>query len=282
MFTNQLNVIFDGPQVSEGVPLSDLAETFNSVQRAVRLMVEYLVTGESTQGRPSEFVRNQSKLMLCGVSSGSFVAELKLSGERERLFGDDLGSKSLDAILSWKPDDDSSLPNQVAQELLGINKNLSLGINTVMLEDYSGKRQVVIPCPSSPNLSSSSARGQEARVRGYLMEVDWANGTARLDSRVGKSIRLRFNTDFHGEIPGMLAQFVKIQGKGNLNKDGEWTSIEVESITNDNDWSKPYTNDFSVNPKVFNTYDGLLIDDPFESDDELREFIQVVHKGRDV
>ena len=285
MVTKQLNVTFDGPGVGRGVPISDLNKTLSNVQRAVRLMVEHFAGVEATPGRRKKVVIEQSELMLRRTSSGSLVAELELRDRRESFFenDEDYGFESLDAILDWDPNDERSLPVSVAKELQDISKGLSPGINSVTLGDRSGKRQVVISRTHSRRVESNSPlRGQDTVVRGYLMEVDWARGTARLDPRIGNPVRLRFDTDLHEEIRHLLSQFVKIQGKGNMNEDEEWTSIEIETVEADRHWSNPLADDLSLNPRVFRTADSLLIDDPFDNDHELREFIRTIHEGRDV
>ena len=284
MVTNQLNVTFDGPGISKGVPISDLNKTLDNIQRAVRLMVEHLAGVETTPGRRKKMVNEQSELMLRGTSLGSLVAELELSDRRESFFGNDndYGFKSLDAILDWNPDDERSLPDSVARVLQNIGKGLSPEIDSVTLGDRSGKRQVVISSSHSTRSEANGLmRGRDAVVRGYLMEVDWARGTARLDPRIGKPVRLRFDTDLHDEIRLLLSQFVKIQGKGNVNSGDEWTSIEIEAITSDRHWSSTFARDSLSDSRVYRSADGLLIDDPFESDDELQTFIRVIHEGRD-
>ena len=284
MVTNQLKVTFDGPGISEGVPLADLNKTLTHVQNAMRLMVENLAGVEHKPGRPSKWIRAQSSLMLRGTSPGSLVVELELSKERERYLEQDYGLKSLDAILNWQPDDDQSLPDEVDAELKSIGKGISLGINLVMLGDHYNPRRVTIPRIDSGQIPVSLAsRTEEAIVHGYLMEIDWARNTARLDPRASKPIRLRFDADFHNEMRHLSTKFVKITGKGNLNKDDEWTSITVDTIEGDRHWSQPFDmSDISKSPKIFRSADGLLIDDPFESDQDLQEFIRVIHEGRDI
>ena len=284
MVTNQLNVTFDGPEISKGVPLSDLNNTLSAVQRAVRLMVEHLSGVQTTRGRRPKLVNELSELVLRRTSLGSLVIELELSERRKSFFEDDedYGIKSLDAILNWNPEDEGSLPDLVARELQNIGRNLSPEVNTVTLGNQSNRQRVIISTSDSTRAESTGLiRGQEAIVRGYLMEVDWAKGTARLDPRIGKPVRLRFDTDLHEEIRHLLSHFVKIQGKGNVNADEEWTSVEIEAIEADRHWSSPYVSEHQTNARVFRTADSLLIEDPFKSDEELHSFIRVIHEGRD-
>ena len=179
MVTNQLNVTFDGPEISKGVPLSDLNNTLSAVQRAVRLMVEHLSGVQTTRGRRPKLVNELSELVLRRTSLGSLVIELELSERRKSFFEDDedYGIKSLDAILNWNPEDEGSLPDLVARELQNIGRNLSPEVNTVTLGNQSNRQRVIISTSESTRAESTGLiRGQEAIVRGYLMEVDWAKG----------------------------------------------------------------------------------------------------------
>ncbi len=124
---------------------------------------------------------------------------------------------------------------------------------------------------------------EDALVMGKLMAVDWTKKTARLERFSRKSVKLRFSKELDEDMRHLFTKFVKITGKGNLNKDDEWTSITVDTIEGDRHWSQPFDmSDISKSPKIFRSADGLLIDDPFESDQDLQEFIRVIHEGRDI
>ena len=117
---------------------------------------------------------------------------------------------------------------------------------------------------------------EDALVMGKLMEVDWANKTARLDRFRQKPVKLRFGKELDEEMRRFATEFVQIEGKGYLKAPDtdmeEWMSIKVESV------SLPYQN----KPKPFRSADIELIGSPFESNEELQDFIQVIREGRHV
>ena len=117
---------------------------------------------------------------------------------------------------------------------------------------------------------------EDALVMGTLMAVDWANKTARLDRFHRKSVKLRFGKELDEEMRRLATQFVQIEGKGYLKSPDtdkeEWIHIHVKEV------SVPYQN----KPKPFRGADIEHIGSPFESNEELDEFIQVIREGRHV
>ena len=285
MAETQLNMIFDGPDVSEGVSVTDLNSALMNIQRAVRFMVEYLAGIEPKSGRPQEWARAQSALNLRAVSSGSFVAELVLQPPSDRQirlddYDRNYGGEAIHAILNWQPEQ-ASLPDNVDAQIRDIYEGVSSGIE-IAIADAHNRRRVVIPRPASSRQPIVISL-EEAIVQGYLMEIDWAKNTARLEPYVGKPAPLVFDDNLAEDMRHLATQFVKIRGKGNLNKNDEWTSIRVETIKGDRHWSQPFDmSDLAKSHKVFRGADSLLIDDPFESDQDLQEFIRIIHKGRDI
>jgi hypothetical protein len=68
MITTQLNITFEGPQVSaEGVAVDDLQPVLERIQCAVRLMVEHLA---GTDGTP-DLTRKHSELRPVRISPGA-------------------------------------------------------------------------------------------------------------------------------------------------------------------------------------------------------------------
>ena len=117
---------------------------------------------------------------------------------------------------------------------------------------------------------------EDALVMGKLMEVDWTNRTARLDRFRQKSVKLRFAKELDETMRRFATEFVQVEGKGWLkapDTDEEvWVSVDVEEV------SVPYQN----KPKPFRSEDIEHIGSPFESNEELEDFIRVIREGRHV
>ena len=76
MTTTQLNIIFEGPQVSaEGVAVDDLQPVLERIQCAVRLMVEHLAGTDGT----TDLARKYSELRPVLISPGAANIQLKLA-----------------------------------------------------------------------------------------------------------------------------------------------------------------------------------------------------------
>ena len=119
---------------------------------------------------------------------------------------------------------------------------------------------------------------EDAFVMGKLMAVDWTNKTARLERFSRKSVKLRFSKELDEDMRHFATQFVKITGKGYLKAPDtdaeEWVSIEVENV------SLPYEG--GGKPKIFRSADTPNTESPFKSNEELQDFIQVIHEGRHI
>ena len=117
---------------------------------------------------------------------------------------------------------------------------------------------------------------EDALVMGTLTEVDWANKTARLDRFRQKSVKLRFGKELDEEMRRFATEFVRVDGKGYLRAPDtdkeEWVHIHVKGM------SVPYQN----KPKPFRSEDIEHIGSPFESNEELQDFIEVIREGRHV
>lgn len=118
---------------------------------------------------------------------------------------------------------------------------------------------------------------EDALVMGKLMEVDWTNKTARLERFRERSVKLRFGKELDEDMRRFATQFVQIEGKGRLISPEieRWAVVNVESISLPYDGSKV---------KVFRNaeWEKELPKSPFESNEELEDFIQVIREGRHV
>ena len=118
---------------------------------------------------------------------------------------------------------------------------------------------------------------EDALVMGSLMEVDWAKRTARLDRFRQKSVKLRFGEALDETMRRFATEYVKIEGKGYLiapDTDKEVVvSIDVKKV------SIPYSDN---KPRIYRSADSELMKSPFESNEELQEFIETIREGRHV
>ena len=117
---------------------------------------------------------------------------------------------------------------------------------------------------------------EDALVLGTLMEVDWANKTARLDRFRQKSVKLRFAKELDEEMRRFATEFVRVEGKGYLRAPDtdkeEWVNFEVESV------KIPYQGKGQVFRKEAWLADKSLFDTTFDVD----EFNRVIREARHV
>ena len=283
MASKQLKVSFECLDVSEGLPLSDLASALLGVQRAVRNMVEYMAGVEPPKGRrPLGWTRRESVLSLRSLSIDSLVAELILRSSMNAQLpyadGRDYGSEAIDAILDWMNEDSRQLPYEVSNALMGIYDNLSTNVSKVSLYSPQDERLMSIPRDSG---RESEVHYEEIIVQGYLMEIDWARNTARLDRHGDESVPLEFDDKLNGDMQRFAKQFIKVKGSGTLSITADkWVNVKVEKIIGDRSPYEPFDlSELDRNPKVFHSGDmrdvGL-----FESDEELNDFIRIIRESR--
>ena len=283
MATTQINVVFEGPEPGEGVPLQDLNKTLQSVQRAVRLMAAHFA-GVGTQGRPPEWLRLQSSLWLRNVFPGSFGATLALSPSESWAGDENYGVEALDAILGWDGHDDS-LPVPVVESLNAIGTNLSSNVQQVQLGDpYDKGRSVVIRRKPRERRRIPTVLPRDiqtdALIYGRLLEVNWSDGTAQLHRYGEKPVALRFDSRLYGAMHQLATRYVKIIGIGSFNRDDEWETITVHEITAEHSEIDAFR---AREPKIF---DPARATSYYRHDDgdpiDIEEFIRVIYEGRDV
>ena len=283
MATVQINVVFEGPEMDEGVPLQDLNKTLDGVQRAVRSMAAHFA-GIGVQGRPPEWLRQQSSLCLKNVFPGSFGAALALLSHETQAGKGNYGAEALDAILGWDGDD-HSLPEEVVKCLNAIALGLSPSVQQVQLKDpHNMERNVVIRRRQRERLRAPHvppiAQSAEALLYGRLLAVNWNNGTAELHSYGEKPVDLRFDTSLHEAMRQLATRFVKVEGIGSFNREEEWTSVVVSTITAEHSEIDAFR---AREPKIFDpekatSYYQHDDDDPID----IEEFIRIIYEARDV
>lgn len=284
MAIKQLNVSFECLDVGEGLSLSDLASALLGVQRAVRNMVEYMAGVEPPQGRrPLGWTRRESVLSLRSLSVDSLVAELilqsSMNAQSPYADGRDYGSEAIDAILDWNNNEGSNhLPYEVSNALMGIYDKLSTNVSKVSLYTPQDERLMSIPRDSD---RETEVHYEETVVQGYLMEIDWARNTARLDRHGDESVPLEFDDKLNGDMQRFAKQFIKVNGSGTLNvTDDKWVNVKVEKIIGDRSPYEPFgLGELDRNPKVFRSGDMRHVA-LFESDEELNDFIRVIRESR--
>ena len=117
---------------------------------------------------------------------------------------------------------------------------------------------------------------EDALVMGTLMEVDWANKTARLEQFREKPIKLRFGKALDEDMRRYATKYVQIRGKGCLKAPDtdmeEWESIEVKSVSLPHDGSKP--------KKAFHGVNWRPYPAPPEDVKEMEEFMKAIREAR--
>ena len=283
MAIKQLNLSFECVDAGEGLTLSDLASALLGVQRAVRNMVEYMAGVEPPNGRrPLGWTHRESVLSLRSLSADSLVAELilrsSMTAQSPYADGRDYGSEAIDAILDWNNEDSKQLPYEVSNALMGIYDNLSVNVSKVRLYSPQGERLMSIPRDSG---RESEVHYEEIIVQGYLMEIDWARNTARLDRNGDESVPLEFDDRLNGDMRRFAKQFIKVKGSGTLNATADkWVSVKVEKIIGNRSPYEPFElSELHRNPKVFRSGDMRPVA-LFESDEELNDFNRVIRESR--
>ncbi len=277
----RLDVRFETSGAHAGVPLEDFEKTLARVQRAVRLMVRHLAGAPAKSGRPPEWLRFESNLRLLGTAPGSLVVELEQSAgpdQQRELTG--YGQTAIDSILDWSPDDEALLPADVADELRAIASEVSSEISAVHVHDADRIRQVRIGRSDCDPRTQKGIR-DTAIVEGQLLEVNWDKGTAQLHRYGDRYVRLRFAADLGEEMRGLATRYVRVEGEGRFDQDGDWTSVAVKHISATRSWQASGNLDEFLKRATTNVFErGSLTcaSEPFD----VQDFIQTIHEARDV
>lgn len=276
MITTQLNITFEGPQVSaEGVAVDDLQPVLERIQCAVRLMVEHLA---GTDGTP-DLARKHSELRPVRISPGAANIQLKLAhapnGQHPH---EGYGPRALRAILDWPNNASPALPEDVTNQLSSIGEGLSPEISVVWLGDPSSDRRLEFRraelCQPQQSLDA------KALLYGWLKEVNWAQGTAQLHEHEDKYVQLRFDAALNYEMRRLATQYVEIRGRGRFNKDDSWHTVLVEQISGTRSWREPFDLELfhnNPNPKIFDPDKTVTID---LTDEEWASYNRAIREGR--
>lgn len=276
MITTQLNITFEGPQVSaEGVAVDDLQPVLERIQCAVRLMVEHLA---GTDGTP-DLARKHSELRPVRISPGAANIQLKLAhapnGQHPH---DGYGPRALRAILDWPNNSSPALPEDVTNQLSSIGEGLSPEISAVWLGDPSSGRRLEFR--RAELYKPQQILDEKALLYGWLKEVNWAQGTAQLHEHEGKHVQLRFDAALNYEMRRLATQYVEVRGRGRFNKDDSWHTVYVEQISGTRSWRDPFDLELfhnNPNPKIFDPAKMVTID---LTDEEWKSYNRAIREGR--
>ena len=276
MITTQLNIIFEGPQVSaEGVAVDNLQPVLERIQCAVRLMVEYLA---GTDGTP-DLARKHSELRPVRISPGAANIQLKLAhapnGQHPH---DGYGPRALRAILDWPNNASPALPEDVTNQLSSIGEGLSPEISVVWLGDPSSDRRLEFRRAERDQPQQSL--DAKALLHGWLKEVNWAQGTAQLHEHEDKYVQLRFDATLNYEMRRLATQYVEVRGRGQFNKADSWHIVHVEQISGTRSWREPFDLELFHNnpsPKLFDPDKMVTID---LTDEEWESYNRAIREGR--
>lgn len=278
---SKLNVTFEGPDIHKGASLDDFQKTLNHVQNAVRRMIQHLRGEESS--RLLKSAKQMGSLRIVGISAGSVVAELELpTPQHDQSDSEKHGQQAIHQILNWHGENDDSLPKDVANELQAIGSNVSDDVDTVRLGNPSYGRSVSIkrkPKPSRRQRRTSETI--KAILYGSLKEINWDNRTAQLH-RYGEDghVKLRFSARLDDAMRDHATEYVKIKGRGKINRDDKWVSVEVDEIHGtrppvEGPGREAYLN--NPNPTYFDPETVVRVSEPFDVD----KFIKDIHDARD-
>lgn len=79
----------------------------------------------------------------------------------------------------------------------------------------------------------------------------------------------------------LATQYVRVTGTGRFNKEGEWTTVTVESLRDARSWDKPFNLDSPMRQSASSEFDPSSIVTYSEAFD-VDEFINTSHRSRDV
>ena len=276
----ELTVTFDDQGVAgHSVPVDGFTTALQSLQDAVRLLVEHLGGREPGPGRPPTWVRDQSVLRLTAIGTGSFVATVALEPPPDgQAYLDEFGPQALDALLNWDGCEDSTLPRTVTDRLYEMPAALPEDAR-LWLGSVDGRRKVEVR--RAERVSTTERAAEAALVRGWLKEVNWDRLTAQLHDPTGSYARLRFDAALYDDMRQLATEFVEVRGEGRFNPHDEWTSIYVERINGTRSGREPFDLEAVLrdpNPKLFDPAQVIAASEPFDAD----EFVRVIHEGRDV
>ncbi len=280
MTQNALIVTLDdsGDPSRNGGGLDDFLRALEGVARAMRLMVEHLGDRETTPGQPPAWVREQSQLQIAPLIEGSIGAALTYATSKgKQLRIDNYGPQAIDAIRNWDGTEDSTLPAQVTDCLYEAAAGLDDESRVYLGSPEEPKRILVKPRRPA---SRATAGSEQARLMGWLREVNWDRRTAQLHDFSGGYVRLRFDTGLAEEMLRLATQYVEVRGEGRFNNHDRWTTVEVHGLRATASGQEPFDLDDFLDeapPKAFDPKQMVTATEPFDVD----AFVRSIREARD-
>ena len=276
----KLFVTFEGAGAEKGgVGVDCLTATLAAVQEAARITANDLAArGALNAAKPSkDAVDAQCAMRLTAIGGGSFAAELELESS-SAAGGGEYASRALDALLGWDGYEDSSLPVEAMRKLHGAHSAIPMDTR-VWLGDGENRRMAEIT--RVIHADNPESEPETALLYGWLKEVNWAKRTAQLYRYADNGyIRLRFSESLDGEMVRLATRRVKVEGVGNFNDAGDWSSVRVDGIELAGTGGKPFDLDAFLNnpnPKIFRSEEIIRASEPYDVD----EFMRSIRQGRD-
>ncbi len=285
MTRNSLIVTLDKPGADEsGVLVEDLQPVLEGVTKAVRLMVSHLGGRSPGPGRVPDWVRDQSRLRMTTVRTGSLVVEFAHDpppGRPVQLsWEESYGERAVRALRDWDGREGSTLPPVVTDCLWDAASSLSDGCQ-LWLGGQTEPRRVEIKRRITDTGGPVKVE-EEALLQGWLKEVNWAKGTAQLHSYVGGYVRLEFDSSLEDEMLRLATQYVEVEGTGLFSDEGDCKKVTVSALSNDRSWGEQFDMDAfldAADAKIFYPDETVTVD---LTDEEWERFNQAIREGREV
>lgn len=197
------------------VVVDDLVFVLERFQAALRSMIEAQADVRRTRGPRRNWIVEAGRLVLSGVHSGSFVAEIEVAAPSDLI---DWAESALDEMLPqvatpWGlPDGPRSEFEAVARYLQ--RSNTVHAIEVVGWKPAHSARLTAEFASPQPALDSGSGALGPVTVQGRLLEVDWKDGQAELHAPVGL-YRLTFdpqNEELADDLRLMARSLVIVEG----------------------------------------------------------------------
>ena len=269
----------DSDDSRSGALVPGLITVLEGIQDAVRLMVQHLGDRRRAPGQPPRWIRDQSTLRFVEYRTSSFVGDLVVEAPPDgNPYLEDFGDQALDALQKWDGTEGSTLPKDVVDTLSAAAAKLPEGVR-FWFGDADNPHKVEIRRRISNARAPTGTT--EAMLHGWLREVNWDKRTAQLHDYLGEFVHLRFVQELNGDMLRLATQHVEVRGRGRFNTNGEWTTVEVQRLTQTRSWNEPFDVEGFLNdpnPKLFDPERLVTASEPFDVD----EFIRGIREGRDV
>ncbi len=263
-----------------GVGVDDLATVLDGIRNAVRLMVMHLGGREPGPGSPPRWVRDESTLRIASTRPGSLVMEVTIaqpSGKQMTLYG--YGQQAIGALSEWDGEEDSNLPKSVTDCLFGMAKSLPTE-SSIWFGVPDNRRVLQIPRQETTYSAVEDIEVIDTLLRGWLNEVNWRKRTAQLHDFEGGYVKLTFDADFDLEMLRLATQFIEVRGRGHLDRNGEFSEVEVRQLEGTRSWSEPFDLDAMLRDSDPRAFDPRAIPRVDLTKEEWESFNAAILEGR--